>query len=114
MAKARRDAASFASMKNWILTYEKGCPTHPHEAAPTLHPDRTGCPIAAPGMNRPGLQGPHSLIIALAGSRRALVELLSQRELEVLQHIALGRTNHEIARQLIRTRWHRRQVVVLA
>jgi ATP/maltotriose-dependent transcriptional regulator MalT len=30
-----------------------------------------------------------------------LIEPLSQRELEVLQHIALGKTNQEIARQLI-------------
>jgi LuxR family maltose regulon positive regulatory protein len=37
----------------------------------------------------------------LASSRQALVEPLSQRELEVLQLIALGRTNQEIAQQLI-------------
>jgi LuxR family maltose regulon positive regulatory protein len=34
-------------------------------------------------------------------SGQALVEPLSQREIEVLQLIALGRTNQEIARQLI-------------
>jgi LuxR family maltose regulon positive regulatory protein len=34
-------------------------------------------------------------------SGQALVEPLSQRELEVLHLIALGRTNKEIARQLI-------------
>ena len=37
----------------------------------------------------------------LAGAGQALVEPLSQRELEVLQLIALGSTNQEIARQLI-------------
>ena len=36
-----------------------------------------------------------------ASSGQALVEPLSQRELEVLHLIALGRTNQEIARQLI-------------
>lgn len=36
-----------------------------------------------------------------AGAGKTLIEPLSQRELEVLQHIALGRTNQEIARQLI-------------
>ncbi len=36
-----------------------------------------------------------------AGSGQALVEPLSRRELEVLQLMALGRTNQEIARQLI-------------
>ena len=36
-----------------------------------------------------------------AGSVQALVEPLSQRELEVLHVMALGRTNQEIARQLI-------------
>jgi LuxR family transcriptional regulator, maltose regulon positive regulatory protein len=34
-------------------------------------------------------------------SKQVLVEPLSQRELEVLEHIALGMTNQEIARQLI-------------
>jgi LuxR family maltose regulon positive regulatory protein len=37
----------------------------------------------------------------LRQSGQALVEPLSQRELEVLRLIALGRTNQEIARQLI-------------
>ena len=37
----------------------------------------------------------------LASSGQTLVEPLSQRELEVLQLIALGRTNQEIAQQLI-------------
>jgi len=37
----------------------------------------------------------------LASSGQALVEPLSQRELEVLHLISLGRTNQEIARQLI-------------
>ena len=36
-----------------------------------------------------------------ASSGQALVEPLSQRELEVLHLIAVGRTNQEIARQLI-------------
>jgi ATP/maltotriose-dependent transcriptional regulator MalT len=36
----------------------------------------------------------------LARSEQALVEPLSHRELEVLQIMALGRTNQEIARQL--------------
>jgi len=36
-----------------------------------------------------------------AGSGQALVEPLSQRELEVLHLMALGRTNQEIARQLV-------------
>jgi len=36
-----------------------------------------------------------------ASSGQALIEPLSQRELEVLQHIALGRTNQQIALQLI-------------
>jgi LuxR family maltose regulon positive regulatory protein len=36
-----------------------------------------------------------------ASSGQALVEPLSRRELEVLQQIALGRTNQEIARELI-------------
>jgi LuxR family maltose regulon positive regulatory protein len=36
-----------------------------------------------------------------ASPGQALVEPLSKRELEVLQHIALGRTNQEIAEQLI-------------
>jgi LuxR family maltose regulon positive regulatory protein len=37
----------------------------------------------------------------LRQSGQALVEPLSQRELEVLHLVALGRTNQEIARQLI-------------
>jgi LuxR family maltose regulon positive regulatory protein len=36
-----------------------------------------------------------------ASSGQALIEPLSQRELEVLHLIALGRTNQEIAQQLI-------------
>jgi LuxR family maltose regulon positive regulatory protein len=36
-----------------------------------------------------------------AGSGQALIEPLSERELEVLHLVALGRTNREIARELI-------------
>jgi LuxR family maltose regulon positive regulatory protein len=43
----------------------------------------------------------YSPVDPAASSQQTLIEPLSQRELEVLQHIAMGRTNKEIARQLV-------------
>lgn len=43
----------------------------------------------------------YSPVDPAASSQQTLIEPLSQRELEVLQHIAMGNTNKEIARQLV-------------
>jgi LuxR family maltose regulon positive regulatory protein len=60
----------------------------PHSAAQGMA-SSTGDPAASHGVS------------PVEPSGQALVEPLSQRELEVLHLIALGRTNQEIARQLV-------------
>ena len=65
-AGVQNPAAMDLLADSWLPNAKNGH-THPHQAAPALHPAGAGPPAATSGAPRAGLRGPLTLITAPAG-----------------------------------------------